>query len=973
MNKFIFAVAAIAAAFPLFAAPKPDAEARKLLQEFAEKGKKHRPSSGKTAFFARGQLKYGLERNDYLHRWVDRPLFQDSSLRKSDTGTFIHNEAWKTMHHVVTDLYKLDGFAFFPVTKQRDDLYRVAAKENYKLSVLPEMVSPRYKIKVNWESNFALVKQALASSQSYRINGKLLLTSYPGDSDPAYWQEFKKKMTGKFGDKILIAPMHQLPTRLITGNGRLTAQNVRVLADTIRKWLRCVDGYYYNYPPLDEYRRYDDKFDKEVMIPLLTGILAEDEFKDKLLVWGTKVGHENFYAKGTFTYNCGGTSMLRGSVGSAVAAKADVINLVEWDEQNENTSFRPTLYNSFSTQRIMRYFSGVAKGKLFPRQAGDNAEVPNLILSYRKILVAGETVEFEIVNVPEAESKAGNMDIQFTVKNLSGKVVKKFSGKLAGDKLDSLRFNLKAAECLEHHLLIPELTVDCKVFASGFTPVELRANWNADNKWVKQPLRDHAPCQAEIKIAGITPEGMVKLQGRITSETPLHSVEVVDSGDHIYQHDPANTALESDEQAVFFILAGGFAYKNLRIKGDIKVVNAPGAKCITQKHGRISGCSTGKSGWHFPGKRSIPGTMNSVMMQLAVSKKDLDKAYLEIDLEGVIPSKPAIRIFKGKLPLADVIKKQMFAVSGNAGTHFVIRHTDIQQIMPDPLNSKTAEFTLLVNPALPQSVYFIEAVDKDRKTFRSLPVTIFKPAGKKAEFSSFDFFDKHPIKVSCDVNMLTVQKADISADLGAAVKNSGGNRLSGMLGGNSSWINNFYFAESYGHGNLAFKYMSKATPDDMKNSPELIREKDGSYAWQFNGRNNVSFPQATIYPYCGFELRLDFTADNVQKRQTLITNTDQAFALFINKGRLYVSFYSMGHKGKRPNAVFAGPAVKAGVRNQCIVRFNQKNVQIECNGTKSKPYPWSGYMLYPAETSIGHAVNNFGFSGKISKVEIMPL
>ena len=145
MKRFIF-VLAIIVAFPLFAAPKPDAEAKKLLAKFAEKGKNFRPASGQTAIFARGQLKYGLERSDYLHRWVDRPLYQDTTLQKYETGTFINDEAWKTMHHVVRDLYKIDGFAFFPMTKGREDLYRVSAKPEYSLFVLPEMVSSRYKV-----------------------------------------------------------------------------------------------------------------------------------------------------------------------------------------------------------------------------------------------------------------------------------------------------------------------------------------------------------------------------------------------------------------------------------------------------------------------------------------------------------------------------------------------------------------------------------------------------------------------------------------------------------------------------------------------------------------------------------------------------------------------------------------------------------------------------------------------------------
>ena len=104
MKKSILILLTAVLAVPLFSAPKPDAAAAALLKKFAEKGKRFRPVSGKTALFARGQLKYGLERTDYLHRWVDRPLFQDSNLQKFETGTFINDEAWKTMHHVVCDL-----------------------------------------------------------------------------------------------------------------------------------------------------------------------------------------------------------------------------------------------------------------------------------------------------------------------------------------------------------------------------------------------------------------------------------------------------------------------------------------------------------------------------------------------------------------------------------------------------------------------------------------------------------------------------------------------------------------------------------------------------------------------------------------------------------------------------------------------------------------------------------------------------
>ena len=35
--------------------------------------------AGRTDFFVRAQLKYGINRKDFLHHWYDRPLLQDSS------------------------------------------------------------------------------------------------------------------------------------------------------------------------------------------------------------------------------------------------------------------------------------------------------------------------------------------------------------------------------------------------------------------------------------------------------------------------------------------------------------------------------------------------------------------------------------------------------------------------------------------------------------------------------------------------------------------------------------------------------------------------------------------------------------------------------------------------------------------------------------------------------------------------------
>ena len=72
-----------------------------------------------------------------------------------------------------------------------------------------------------------------------------------------------------------------------------------------------------------------------------------------------------------------------------MAARPDVILLPEWDEFNENTCFRPTVYGGTTTQRIMRYYEPDQRVDPTP-VPGDDTSIPNLILSARKCVTLGE-------------------------------------------------------------------------------------------------------------------------------------------------------------------------------------------------------------------------------------------------------------------------------------------------------------------------------------------------------------------------------------------------------------------------------------------------------------------------------------------------------------------------------------------------------------------------------------------------------
>jgi hypothetical protein len=96
IGSFLCAITACVAATASAGAPPlaPDAEA--LVAEMREQARRYSPRTDRTMLFTRAQVKYGLERDDYLHRWYDRPLSTDVSLKKYQPKNHVLNpEGWK--------------------------------------------------------------------------------------------------------------------------------------------------------------------------------------------------------------------------------------------------------------------------------------------------------------------------------------------------------------------------------------------------------------------------------------------------------------------------------------------------------------------------------------------------------------------------------------------------------------------------------------------------------------------------------------------------------------------------------------------------------------------------------------------------------------------------------------------------------------------------------------------------------------
>ena len=160
MNVFaLFAVALAVSAAP----GAPDAPDRSGVQ---------------TKILVRSQLKYGLERTDYLHRWYERPLHQDSTyaVRAPNGSQFINALSWRKQVEIAR-LSKIDGFGVFLNTHRREDVLPRSVEPGGEMTILVEMHAGDEAAGV--EHCVEMAGRALAMPNSFRIGGRVVLTRYP--------------------------------------------------------------------------------------------------------------------------------------------------------------------------------------------------------------------------------------------------------------------------------------------------------------------------------------------------------------------------------------------------------------------------------------------------------------------------------------------------------------------------------------------------------------------------------------------------------------------------------------------------------------------------------------------------------------------------------------------------------------------------------------------------------------------------
>jgi len=927
----------------------------------------YRPHRDRTRVFVRTQLKYGLERDDYLHKWYDRPLMGDVRYQEAGDAHPINVESWRRM----AEMAKLcgHGFSAFTIASGRDDIIPRSVLPGYESEVMVEIVGDctfEGGASAKIEPCLKRIEEALKMPNAFRVNGKLVITSYPAIrlDKMGFYAALKTEIAKRWGDRVALMP-YFTPFEMERGSA-LDLKEVAQVKENLRTALRTVDGLCFPVASVLNFnRRSNPKFTVETVTPIIHSVLSEPEFKDKLFGMVVGCGHENTY-RWNYAQDCAGTQRMRDNFDAVTALRPDFVNACEWDEENENTHHRPTVALGFVHSRLLRYMTAVLDGRAPEVWPNDDVTVPNLVVSYRKALLAGEPIEVEVLNLPDGTFKGDEFVVEFAWKNAAGETVKTFEPQLLkADELKAAWFTVPATGLLAHPILKPELVVWQgglrRVFAEGLWPLSLHANRSVEFRWVKQSLRDKlSPFRSRLAVSGPAADGTFEVSGTCESAEELRSVEVLDGPDTVYLYDPAAPKRDADGSLAVRILWQGLPWNNADCpSGFIRLKNAPNA--VFTK-GRMKNAALSEGAIIFKEASIKHWTMDAYV---DIPASDIAAAEFEIDLPPY---------FVGNVTAKGLIEKDVYSFPAVGGMNLVFRRWLAARKLTPPCGGKRAEFSFRMKPSTPDSILRVQAIDEKFRVYAGSAYSFFKPSYTPVKVKAFER-DLETIGTAVvDANRVTPFEYVFGPERGGVVAAGPYLGLGGILCGYAPLVSGYGSAES-GDGNVildcAVDGKMKGWP---KTVPEYVKEADGIWSLKFADCSFVTLPQQVVPEYVGFDMELEVNPDDVQRRQGLFTTGHAYFNLGIEKGRVFAYLFTRNgyfHSGMHAATTVWGPKIAPGVWSKVRVVWDRLTCRVDVNGEKGEPVKVSGDLFYARPSALGTLGSNDSFfAGRMRRVRV---
>ncbi len=767
------------------------------------------------------------------------------------------------------------------------------------------------------------------------VGGKPVFVSWWEDRffTPAAMAEKLQALRAEHGDFLFVTDLSRLTERKYYAKwqqGEYSEAEAEEMRKYVRDYLRVADGVYFG-----EYhgvRRVEagervlaTRYTREVILPRIAEVMAEPEFRKagKLLGVSAGLGHGNPY---TFGNNVGqnGTRTLRESVESALAVNPDFVVFFEWDEYNENTLIKPTIWNSFAPKRIIRSLIAEARGEPVTPLAGDNLKLPNLIVSYRKTLAYGEKAIFEILNLPESGAK-GEVSVQLLLKAPGGQTVALHGpARLKLSERAEVRFTAASEAWVDYPALVPELVVTTRDEIRripGLPALELMAGGTYDHKWATQPIRDIAEgARCELDVAATKERGIYSVAVKAAAAEELDRVELRVNGTHVFTRGGEFDDFRETPSNHVFALCN-YLRKSTAAeaeRGQVPVYTLAG---VTNAEWRIAGRTV----------RGLKARLNAQSVYtpdtyLRLDKAEARNAELTLDWPGVT---------KVTVKLREVLHDGNWAVTGTNGFTFgVSRFFGFSEYGP-AARTNALSATALVRADLPVSVVAATLVTKSGKLFRSEPF-VLGDVGEKRMYKLYSATKDREVKVAMGERRLPDLEWDIRRNRGAVLSSGGGERKDGVLGTIP------YVATHVNRGGASFFHSCPELWLDLPSrSPAIVREWGGD-ALRFDGTGTfLALPGGVIPRYQAYRLAFQFKCDDPAREQELFASgTSKLYGpvayLKLKDGKL--EGLVCGEYDNDTHCRCAGE-VKADDWNQVELVWNVDAVELTLNGESSGRIP----------------------------------
>lgn len=936
------------------------ADYEKMMAELRAQAATRVPLTPRPLVFSRSQMKYGLERN-YYHQWNDRPLLVNRAYRETTPYITPLSSYKRTLQEVVK--YDIDGLAMLAETKGRLDMFDLHEQAEVPgVGLLPEFVGAFTPDHIKAKGD--ILERALKSPFAPRIGGKLLITSYDAQSlKPAEWKKILADLRDRVGDKFIFLPaltnVVALRTPLLSGEPipRAAVEKEKAF---LREYLDVCDGIYFNYPPAlrNKDHSFDDAFYRNVLIPVFKSVLSEPAYRQKYLGLSCYRSHmspdrgNNLHEDYTRT--------LRSSFEAAMEAQPDVIILPEWDEQNENTSFRPTVYGGTTSERLLRYYMSRIKSKPPTPVPGDDTSIPNLILSTRKIITLGEIVTVELVNVPD-EAASQSYQVELGLQDENGQVVRTFDAvTFDAAKLQEERFSLPSETIPDVRALVPVLTVrgykgrDMR-FENGFHPVQVRATWNWDYLAVRQPLRDLLQ-PSDVKLAWETAssnDGPLTLTGSVSSPRDLALVEVLGDDDELYAVDGRQEFLRDDPTRELFLIEYR-SLKDIPLKGTVNLKNAVSPVWLTSGQPLV------------PVETKEPAPLQRVELDtsasehvrwiyFAVSKADLPAAELGFDTDKA----------RFSLPLREVLSKKIIARDFDDTLSITVQPYRRQVDMPFHLNKRETSFHVQVWPEIGTEQYHLRLTTVDGKVYRSRPLLLPKADDEaRTSLRIYSETKRCGMDILVAPSRIPVINYEFDPTRGAVLLAGAERPFWASLGGFTSTTT------GRGSPNGLFRSGRGSYPASAKRSTPKWVEEGGRPCLEFDGVGTyLELPRETLPSRGSFTMSFDVKPQTGGDQFLLVNRvggSQKGFGLQIKDGRLLATYADADWQVQ---SFETGLAVPAGQWSTIRVRHDFANLTLSVNG-KSQAFP----LALPANnisfTLIGEGWTSNWFAGRLRDLHV---